>query len=339
MVDRRAFAGGLAFGLLAAPAVLRAQALPEYRPDANRLRIGTAGTGGNYHWSVVEPRVGFQSTLEGLFRGGVVAVPSSGSRENVDRLLAGELDMAWVQEDVLVDATKAKPELRREIPVFRVGYAELLHIVAAQANRWGTLDDFAKAGGEMGIGAAGGGTAETWRILTEVNAETQRFFSKIGPAIVRADYNRFVEVRDTRGTAQAMVEGPGSDNSAVANEVSVQKGGRAQLTMLNIDARRWEGLKRTDGEQLYKGYTLAPKAPVPKRGNEPAQPGFYDHLLPEGGWFSSGGISTVGTRALLLVRGAYRSAMPSELGTRAGRGIDQTLVALRRRVNPFNIET
>jgi hypothetical protein len=327
----------IAAPLLATPGLVFGQALPEYKPNFRRLRVGTATTGGNYHWAVVEPRVGFQSTLDGLFPEGVQAVPSNGSRDNVDRLLAGDLDMAFVQEDVLVDATKAKPELRREMPVFRVSHPEVLHIIAGQANKWSDLDTFAKAGGELGVGRAGGGTAETWRILTEVSEDAKKFFQKINPAIVGADYNRFVEVRDTRGTAQAMIEGPGSDNSTVANEVSVGHG-KPELIMLNIDDKRWSALKRLDGEALYKTYQLAPKAAVQRNGSNPGSPGFYDHLLPAGGWISSGGISTIGTRALLVVRGAYRAGMPSDQGTRVGRAIDQTLVALRKRTNPFNVE-
>jgi TRAP-type uncharacterized transport system substrate-binding protein len=337
-MNRRSIFGAAAgAAILAAPTILRAQA-PAYTPNIRKLRISTAGTGGNYHWSVVEPRVGFQATLGSLFPDGVEALPSDGSRQNVDRLKAGECDAAWVQEDVYIDATKTDPSIRRMFPVFRVGYVELFHVITAQVNRWGSLDDMAKAGGELGLGRTGGGTAETWRILSELNDETKRLFSKISPAIVGADYNRFVEVRDNRGIAQAMIEGPGSDNAQVANEVSVS-GGKPQLIMLNIDANRWKSLKRADGEDLYRKFTLTPKAPAARSGNQPAKPGFYNSLLPEGGLFSSGGIDTIGVRALLLMRAEYRDAMgkQGDLATRAGRGIDQTLTGLRRKVNPFEV--
>lgn len=335
MNRRTLFGTAAALSTLAMPGILRAQA-PAYTPNIRKLRISTGSALGNYHWSVVEDRVGFRSTLGTLFPEGVEAMPSEGSRDNVDRLLSGACDAAWVQEDVFLDATKTNPANRRLIPVFRVGYVEVLHILAAKVNGWNSLDDFAKAGGELGMS---GGTVETWRIMTEMNPETKKRLEKINPAVVRVDYNRLVEVRDTRGQAQALVEGPGSDNSAVANNEVSLVNGKPSLTMLSVDASQWAGMKRADGEPLYPKVTLTPVLPVAKRGSDPGHSGFYNNLLPASGWISSGGIDTVGVRALLLMRTEYRDAISrqGDLSTRAGRAVDLTLQSLRKKVNPFNV--
>lgn len=335
-LNRRMILAGSA-GLLAAPALVRAQAVPPYAPDPNVLRITTGGPAGNYHSSTMDPKGGILAFLGDAFpRAG--ALTSAGSLENLRRLRDGQADMGWVQEDVLIDFTKTDLALRRALPVFRVMYVELVQFFAAKANRWDSLADMAKAGGELGIGREGSGLNETWRILTTVNKDAEKAYGKITAVPVGADYNRFVEIRDTRGMAQGVLEGPGSDNSAVANEVSAPQGGDGQLTLLDVADSRWDALKRLDGEPLYKTVRLKPRAAVARTRSEPAQPGFYDKLLPSGGIFSSAGVATLGVRCLLLIRADYRAALPSEKQTRLGRAIDQALGGIRKRVNPFSID-
>lgn len=322
-------------GLLAAPGILRAQA-PTYTPNPKRIRIGTGSERGNYHWATVEPRVGLKDKVGGLFAEGFVPVPSEGSRQNMDRLKSGEVDACFVQEDVLSAMLDADPTLRRVAGIYRISHVELLHFFVATSMGVSDLDGLAKVGGELGVGSSGSGSAETWRILTGLNPETTKFFSKISPATVGVDRDRLAEVRDTRGTAQLVVEGPGSDNSAIANAVSALHGQPA-LTMLNVKADRWKSLKRPDGGDRYQEYTLAPKAPVPPKGKEPGTPGFYDKLLPGGSWFSGAGITTIGTRALFVMRPEFREALSRDVKDRMSQSFDETIIALRKRTDPFGV--
>jgi len=107
-----------------------------FSQDYSQIKIGTGGPTGTYHQMFVE--------MADVCKGNVyLEVPSSGSMQNIDRLLANEINAGITQTDVLF--LKARSEDMGAIKTLLALHPEEVHFIAKG-------DTGLKSGGILGFG-------------------------------------------------------------------------------------------------------------------------------------------------------------------------------------------
>lgn len=307
-------------------AALFAAMLPLYAnaQSSNTLRICTGSETGNYYWSAEQIR----SRLSNDLFQQISLLSTSGSLMNLRKLSQNECDMGFSQSDVVGQYIVENPASRDNLAVFKVVYEEYVHILCPVASGWKTLSDLADAKGRrrLIVGAEGSGTAETWRIMRSVN---DKKYSGIERDNQPVDITSASAVMDSRDTCMLWVSGLNSSDMIAANQLSVRtSNGKPALRLISIDDDALYQIKGPDGAPLYKKRTI--QAQPAKLG----RPALYDHLITEGGWFSSANIDVLAIPADLMIRTDYREAIGRQKAGRVIRAIVDAQPTIWNRVNP-----
>ena len=290
----------------------------------NVLRVCTGSQTGNYHWSFqqIRSRIG-----DDVFQQ-IVEVPTSGSLENLRKMTKGDCDMGFSQADVVGQYLIENPGSRDNLSVFKVLYEEYVQILCPVASGWNSLSDIAVAKGQrrMIVGENGSGTAETWRIIVGVN---DKKYGAIERDNQPADITSANTVLDSKNTCMLWVSGLNSNDMRSANELSVRTpNGKPGLRLIAIDDAALTKIKGPNGDPLYKMRTIHPH---PASHGTPA---LYDHLINNGGFFSSASIDVLTVPANLMIRNDFREAMGRQRSARIMRAIGDALPTIWNRVSP-----
>jgi len=114
------------------------------------FRLGTGGEGGAYFKSAGKHLIQ-QVNAKKI---AITRVPGAGTEESIERLIAGELDGAFVQPDGLVG-------LDFEYEIVNNWHPEFGHLITLTEKKMMSIKDV-KKGMTVAIGRAGGGSAVTW---------------------------------------------------------------------------------------------------------------------------------------------------------------------------------
>lgn len=294
------------------------------RAESNVLRICTGSETGNYQWAAAQiiSRIG-----QDVFQK-VVLVPTTGSLMNLRKLSADDCDMGFAQADVVGQYIIENPASHDNLSVFKVVYDEYVHILCPVRSGWTSLSDIADAKGQrrLIVGAEGSGTAETWRIMRSVDDKKYNGIERLNDPV---DITSASTVMDSHDICMLWVSGLNSSDMIAANELSVRtQDGQPSLQLISIDDSAVTQIKGPDGMPLYKLRTIAPKPALD------GVPALYDHLINNGGWFSSASVNVLTVPAELMIRNDYRDAIGRQRAGRLIRAIVDAQPTIWNRVNP-----
>lgn len=307
--------------LIGAPVAAQAQdsAAP---PDVHRLRFCTGSKSGNYHFAAetIAAHLG-----RAVFPQGGTFIASEGSLSNLRKLAAGECDVAFTQADVLQQYVQEHPGTTGFSP-FKTLYTEYVQVLCPAASGWSSIQDLGKHHATLIVGPDGSGTAETWRSLRMVN---DKLYGGISLNPDPPDIGSVLSLKDSKDTCMLWVSGLDSPDMHAANERSPDpQSGKPTLQLISVDDRKMTKIAGPNGQPLYTVKTISPvKA-------KPGKPGFYDHLINNGGLLSSAGVDVLTVPAVLVIRDDYRRALPRDVSNRLALAIEDSMPALRKRVNP-----
>ena len=111
--------------ILAIVAVLVALMLRANQPEPRTIRISTGSKGGTYS-ELGKQYAGILRNLGDQSIAGALAVESKGAGENVDRLLDGQADVAFVMAPMIANAAVSQ---RRELRALSRLYTDVVQIV------------------------------------------------------------------------------------------------------------------------------------------------------------------------------------------------------------------
>lgn len=126
---------------------------------ANAWNVTTGDKTGTYY------KVG--NNLTGLLGSGTV-MESKGSIMNIDRLLAGEADVAMIQVDALAWKAGKDASINNTIEVLGPLYQECVYIAVNKDGKVRNEDDLQKAGVTIAVGKQGSGSAVTWDYMRQL---------------------------------------------------------------------------------------------------------------------------------------------------------------------------
>lgn len=294
--------------------------------DPSTLRVCTGSKTGNYYFAGKE---WLERISHDLFqRAENVSPPQPGSLTNLRKLASGDCDVGFAQADVVNQYIVENPASRDTISLLKVAYKEYVHILCPTTLKASTLTDFAKLPGTrtLIVGEDGSGTAETWRILRQTN-------DKLYGSILRdnqpADITSATAVMDSAATCMMWVSGLNSGDMVSANQRSVQtQSGKPGLKLISIDDPAFLKLMAINGQPLYQSETVTPRKPTAN------QPGLYNNLINNGGWFNSDSITMLSVPSDLMIRNDYKTAIGREKLSRISTSFIDALPTIWARVNP-----
>ena len=166
MVGRR---GGriLAFGLFA---LLGLACTGDSAGPSRFMSIGTAGTGGIYY-----PLGGAMASLLSLADSSrtYTAEVTGGAVENINRIRAGQIDLAFSTANSIYDAYFGSPDFGEPMEDLRIVaplYPNFTHILVSASSEAESVADF--RGLRVSVGAPGSGTEQMSRRILEVHGLT-----------------------------------------------------------------------------------------------------------------------------------------------------------------------
>jgi len=290
----------------------------DYTPDPNRMWIGTGGKTGNYYFAgnEITKRLGKDFVADGKL------IQTGGSLDNLRKLMAGEVDVAFVQSDVYQQFALENPSSLTALVPYKVMYDEYVHLICPVAANWSRVTHVGKAkDSKIIVGPNGGGTAETWRILRSADTGLYDHVERLPDA---PDIEALSQVKDSTNTCMLWVSGLNSADMRAANMLSVNtKDHKPALTLIDVDDRDMKNLKGQNGKPMYEMQTINWAAPSGESGGQ------YSNLMQS----SSVNVPTV--HALLVMRVDYRDALKA--AGKSGRlvqAIEDALPTIWGRVNP-----
>ena len=163
----RSAARSLVFGLVA---LLAWTCTPESAGPARFLSIGTAGTGGIYY-----PLGGAIASLMSLADSTrtYTAEVTGGAVENINRIRAGQIDLAFSTANTIYDAYFGSPDFGEPMEDLRIVaplYPNFTHILVSANSEAQSVADF--RGQRVSVGAPGSGTEQMSRKILEVHGLT-----------------------------------------------------------------------------------------------------------------------------------------------------------------------
>lgn len=262
------------------------------------LRICTGSPSGNYHFAATEvtnrlPPKMFNVTL----------INTDGSLDNLRRIMKNECDIAITQSDVNDLFTMENPAAMTTIQTYATLYQEYVHVLCPAVSGWKSIKDFRNGNGRMIVGPNGGGSAETWRALTNASEnykKTERLPDAIGIESARV-------VKDSKDTCMLWVSGLNSPDMSAANRMSVNTRDRKPaLALIDVSDSDFKDVKNSSGKPMYQ---FADIAPVTPKDNVK---GMYENLLFYGTFSKSVTVPTVD--AQMVIRTDYKTTLGRQSG-------------------------
>jgi hypothetical protein len=144
-----------------------------------------------------------------------------------------------------------------------------------------------------------------------------------------ADITSATAVMDSTDTCMLLVSGLNSNDMVAANQRSIStRNGKPGLKLISIDDPNFKNIKGFDGKPLYTAMEVEPQAP---KNN---QPGLYNNLINNGGYFTSPRITVLTVPALLMIRDDWKEAIGREKLNRIVDALVDALPTIWARVNP-----
>lgn len=264
--------------LLAASALVLS-ATAAQAADASTFRLCTGNEAGNYFRAghVLKSKA---SSLK------IEVVPTQGSLDNLDKVVSGQCDGAFVQSDALLVYSARNAQALSSIERAGILYQEQAHLLCNRNARIGRIVDLTKAN-TVAVGPDGSGARTTW------------------DGFVLADKKRYAPVQiDTRAGLRAL--------SAVADGSQVQCMlwvGALNASFVKNDAQAQGDrivLAGTDDRDMANTVKDARGQPVYAYGEIPA--GTYPRIQPGGTLYGTKAIGTISVDALFVTSLAWVNA-------------------------------
>lgn len=237
------------------------------------------------------------------------AAITGGSVDNLDRLIAGTVDGAFVQNDVL----RTYGDARALAVVVRTAsvYKEYLHLLCNRASGITALSQLTEKH-TIAAGSPRSGTRQTWQTFVDANAK----YAKVQVS-TSDDVVALTSAADGTEVTCALIVA-GMNAPVIAKDA---RGLADKIVLATIDDDKLTSLKDTKGRPVYEEATISAKA--------------YPALAPRG-WFSGKDIQTISVDAVFVTSqnwidantGHYSDVVRAVNGARPGI-LDLATPALR----------
>lgn len=292
---RRFFAGVGIIALLASfsfVATARAQDTASQQCHDGDVCICTGSPNGDYQKAGEEISKQLGGNLNGHR---VVLITTHGSGDNLNFVATGKrCQMGLAQSDVFAlwktDATNSSG-----VATVQPLYTEYTHILCPAVAKIDNLAGLSQKHATLIIGPPGSGTEITWRSLRDVDAKYDTKTINVSPEPV--DSSSIQEVKTstaTRPVCVLWIAGLNSIPMQNANLKSVNpENGEPLLQLISVDDKRMLRLPGLDGPR-YAVKEISPKK------------NYYDHLINNGGFFSSASVDVLTIPALLIINKSFK---------------------------------
>lgn len=250
---------------IASPLPAAAQA-----PAAPTFRLCTGAETGNYFFAgnVVAKQAGSAAK--------VTVIPTTGSTQNLDGILSGSCDAAFVQNDALRVYSAKNPRILPAVERSAVLYSEAVHLICNRGAKLGSVMDL-KPEHRVAVGDNTGSTV-TWDSMVMAAKDT---LGKV-PTDPKAGIRALNSAAD--GAELTCVLQVAALNAPLFTQDAQRLSD--QLVMVPIDDKTLAEQKDAKGRPIYS-FVEIPS-------------GTYKGLMPSG-WFSAKAIRTLAVDAVLVV--------------------------------------
>ena len=202
------------------------------------VRLTTAQPGGNYFVFGQLLRSLSPEALD------VEVVESAGSLENLQKLDAGEVEVALAQSDILgIRTLESETSYPTQAPL----WDEFIHIIANAESGVSSIQDLDPAVHTVCIGLPGSGSVETWRGFVMANEEKFGAFQTRNLSV----YEARNAVLDDPNTVMLYVAGLGADFMYETDQIF----GDA-LKLVSVNVPEFTEFVDNDGNQVYSSIPL-----------------------------------------------------------------------------------
>ena len=257
-------------------------------------------------------------------------VNTNGSLDNLNNVAGGQCSVGITQSDVY-DLWRTEASNANSVVPLQDLYIEYVHILCPTSARIDDLDDLAAKQATLIIGPSGSGTAETWRSLRQVD-EKKYGNANIDVSSDPSDAGSVQAVKASSGKAHPVcmlwISGLNSTAMQNANDRSLDPAtGKPVLQLISVNDKRMTKLPGREGPR----YSV--REIKPQRGAD-GRPGFYDHLINNGGLFSGAGIDVLAVPAQLVMNRDFKAALSREHYNQLATAIDDASGGLRKEMSP-----
>lgn len=257
-------------------------------------------------------------------------INTNGSLDNLNYVAGGQCSIGLAQSNVYDQWRTEAPTANNVLPVQDV-YSEYVHILCPASADVEDLDGLAKQHATLIIGPPGSGTAETWRSLRQVD-EKKYGNTNIDVSGDPADAGSVQAVKASNGKAHPVcmlwISGLNSTAMQNANDRSWDPAtSKPKLQLISVNDKRMAKLPGREGPQ----YTVKEISPL--KGSE-GKPGFYDHLINNGGLFSSASVDVLSVQAEIVINKDFKAGLSRDRYNQLSTAIDDASGGLRKEMSP-----
>jgi TRAP-type uncharacterized transport system substrate-binding protein len=324
---RRVFAGiGLMTVLACLSIMPSAHAQDNQTPQECQqgdLCICTGSPVGDYQKAGVE----IAKQLGGALGQKVKFINTNGSGDNLNMVAEGKQCQVGLAQSDVYDLWRTEARNGANVAVVQPLYTEYAHILCPSVAEIDNLNGMAKKHATLIIGPSGSGTALTWRSLRDVDGKKYGT-DNINVSPDPADSSSVTEVKASTATHPVCllwISGLNSTPMQNANMKSVNPAnGKPMLQLISVDDERMLKLPGFDGPR----YTAQEVSP---------QKNFYDHLINNGGFFTSAGVTVLSVKALLIMNTQFKDQLSNTkraVYNRFTTAVDDASGVLSRQMSP-----
>lgn len=264
-------------------------------------------------------------------------VNTNGSLDNLNLVAGGQCSVGISQSDVY-DMWSTEAPNANNVAVMQDLYTEYFHILCPASAGIEDLDGLASKHATLIIGPPGSGTAETWRSLRAVD-EKKYGNTNIDVSGDPVDAGSIQTVKASSGKSHPVcmewISGLNSTAMQNANARSWDPAtGKPVLTLISVNDKRMLALPGRDGPR-YTVQSIRPAAPAaPSAPDKQGRPGFYDHLINNGGLFSGASVDVLAVPAQIVISKPFKAAMDRAHFSALSTAVDDASGALRKQMSP-----
>lgn len=257
-------------------------------------------------------------------------VKTNGSLDNLNLVASGQCSAGITQSDVY-DLWRTEAPNAANVAVMQDLYTEYVHVLCPASAKISNLEDLAGKHATMIIGPPGSGTAETWRSLRQVD-EKKYGNANIDVSSEPADAGSVQTVKASgtraRPTCMLWISGLNSIAMQNANARSLDPAtGKPTLQLISVDDKRMAKLPGREGPR-YSVKNVRPKTGAAGKA------GFYDHLINNGGVFSSDDIDVLAVPAQFILSSQFKASLSREHYSQLSTAVDDASGGLRKEMSP-----